>query len=534
MRMMNVCGKALVAGVMVAFCLVGKAQQKEVHGATDSAQGNVGSAEIASANTKDSQAVPAEEASKAKAQRVIQGKVVDAKTGKPIPKFTVLVSPPVRDYGTDPRSTDFTITATREFISEAGQFVLAEIAGDACALVVKAEGYVHGIVWDYVLRGPKRGRSSQLWTEEPLVFELQPGGRIHGRVVDADSQKSIPGAMVVLNDPMGDAAPHKLPGFRVEGRLAETKTDDSGAFALEGIAFGRHWLRVTHPYFLPKAVKGVTLNPDQREVTQEISLAPGAGVSGVVLNGERAIRDLGTSKPIEGVTVIASVKGKLAPFQAHLPIGRATTDKEGHYEITSLTEGPCNVCAYVAWPGLIRILGCAKDVALRRGTITEVNLRPTTDGATLIVKASAKWPLLLFLATSPAGEKAYGLVHPEDGRILSLGIDCIALGMFFLKPPSGEKPPYGVRLPGFLSKGLGEVSEKELVDRACKLENVPAGTYYVHALAMSELKVSGAPGHLIGGAKVTLTAGETREVIIDLESAAKHPRKPILDIPGDI
>ncbi len=465
--------------------------------------------------------------------RPIRGKVLDAETEKPIREFTVLLSPPVRDYYVDPRSPEFKITAHYLFRSKSGEFQITDFAGEACCMVVKADGHIHGIVWDYVIHGPKQSKLSELWTEQPLVFRLRLGGLIRGRVMEADSKSPVPEATVVLNESF-EADRHKLPDGIAKGYLAETQTDADGAFALDGIAFKTyrgHRLRVTHPRFLAKEVRGLKINGEQPEIKVKVRLEPAAVVSGLVLDS--------AGTPVESTNVVASVRGKIAVLQSKSFVNFATTDENGHFEVGSLPEGVCSVSAMFSRPGVVSMLGFADHVQLKKGTITEVNLRPIKDAATLFIKVVEERPAFVFVCTSPVGKQAYGLLNAEDARLFTLGIDCIAPAMFYQGFPDvlyiKEMKPTETKLVApFLSPAAGDLpGEESRTFGTCKIQNLPSlpsGTFFVHAGAMSE----GGTELLVGGTSVNLTAGKTTEVTIDLSSAAKHPRKPLEGDPEEL
>jgi len=426
-----------------------------------------------------------------KTERFIQGKVIDIESGKPIKKFCVCLANPVRNYFTDPRSREFQINRRYEFNSETGEFKITDFDGDACSIIVKAEGYIYGIIWDYVIRGGKRWELSEMWREEPLIFKLKRGGIIRGKIMEVGSKKSIMNAKVILNDPMGDTAEHLLPQNRANGYLAETTTDADGNFVLEGIAFSLrrpHWLRVIHPRYLARIKNGIELTSSQPSVWVEIALDPAAGVTGKLfdLKGES----------ISDATVVASVKGK-SPFLQYAQLWVTTqTDKNGNFEISPLYPGICHISAY-SFPqtGVVSMLGLVKDVLLTSGSITSVNLYPIKNGAKLKVKIIAKGPLAITVGSSGVAREAYGLVHPEDPLLLLLGIDSIIA----LLPVEGE---------------------------SCKIENLPAGTFYVHAVDMSmQVEGKGNGEVIVCGSKVNLAAGQEAELTIDLTPAENNPRR---------
>lgn len=108
------------------------------------------------------------------------------------------------------------------------------------------------------------GRAEGVWTSsgnttDNVTITLGSGGVVRGRVTMRGKGSPISGARVVLFEPGSNLPP------------ASARTDRDGAYKLEGVAPGRHSVRVQHPKFLTELRGGVEV-PDGGEVQRDFEL----------------------------------------------------------------------------------------------------------------------------------------------------------------------------------------------------------------------------------------------------------------------
>lgn len=176
----------------------------------------------------------------------VEGKVVDSR-GAPVVGASVGVErckgEPDHAFGRrfwPPTRTD-----------ESGRFKLPMVRPGSCDLT--ADSPKHAI-----------GRAEGVWTSsgalvDNVVITLGSGGTVRGRVTIKGKGDGIAGARVVVFEPGSHLPP------------SSAMTDKEGNYALEGIAPGRHSVRVQHKSYLTELRGGVDV-PEQGEVTRDFAL----------------------------------------------------------------------------------------------------------------------------------------------------------------------------------------------------------------------------------------------------------------------
>ena len=200
----------------------------------------------------------------------VTGRVTDAKTGQPVPHFTII---PVNDWDADQHADLFHVNRddAREFSD--GQYTLDVVnARVAQRLRIEAEGYRTAMSDAFHVGQPDR----------TCDFPLQPAPPSAGRIVGADGQP-VAGAKVFLaTKSQGlEYFNQKLPDDTGYGNEF-VDSDASGAFAFPA-QFERYTVIVTHD----DGYAEVTLQPEQ--LPGELKLKKWARVAGRVLEAGRPV-----------------------------------------------------------------------------------------------------------------------------------------------------------------------------------------------------------------------------------------------------
>lgn len=152
----------------------------------------------------------------------------------------------------------------------------------------------------------------------------QAGGRIAGTIVEAETNQPVRFAKVTLGSPAGDA---------------QVLTDDSGAFAFEGLRAATYKLHVFKPGYLATAYgqlrpgtntlgRDIVLQDRERLDRLVVRLSHGGSISGVVRDdrGEPAYR----------ATVAVSRWRMRNGVRSLDPIAQMQTDERGNYRLSLL------------------------------------------------------------------------------------------------------------------------------------------------------------------------------------------------------
>lgn len=142
----------------------------------------------------------------------IEGRVTDVR-GLPVPVFRARV-------GREGPGPGLTWIGTHTFVDPQGEFRFDDLVAGTYAVEVSTEENAPTL--ERSIEVPVAGRAI-------VAVELEEGGAVQGRVVDAETEAPIPGARV------------RLEGF---GAASDTRTDPSGQFLLDDLAPGRRSLMV--------------------------------------------------------------------------------------------------------------------------------------------------------------------------------------------------------------------------------------------------------------------------------------------------
>ena len=229
----------------------------------------------------------------------IAGKVVDARTQKPIENFTYYAdspeAPPYRLYELWElyrlhRFLHHEVRADGYKVKSAdGEFTMSELPLDAeVDVIVTAKGYV-----------PERMSKVSVALEreeEPLVFSLEPGRTIRGRVVDAETMKPVANALVRH---FGDGRPlvdmlasrERFPGCGYNGCSDNAKldgqsvvTDTNGFFVIDIVGKSGSYLYITNQDkgkgYAPSVVGPIEFDEHEQKRGMTVMLRAGGTIKG--------------------------------------------------------------------------------------------------------------------------------------------------------------------------------------------------------------------------------------------------------------
>jgi RNA polymerase sigma factor (sigma-70 family) len=215
-------------------------------------------------------------------------------------------------------------SAWKNFDAADGGFKLTDRikAGQVCKVVVASEDYGEAEV-DGVTAWPlseSRG---------PIRVELQKGGTLNGRVIDAATGAGIAGAKVRFLAAKAGGAGEMERRLWPEGGTARgagvriSETDGQGKFQIQGILAGGGALFLEKQGYARRLIAPIGTDFDN----QVFELTPAAILTGTVRTED--------GKPIAEARVECAVKGLVFP--------EVTTDTEGRYLIEDLPAGKAEV-----------------------------------------------------------------------------------------------------------------------------------------------------------------------------------------------
>jgi hypothetical protein len=330
---------------------------------------------------------------------VLQG-VVKGPDGRPLEKALVLARPAVSSWQ-EPAATALT--------DATGAFRLPLKGRGPVTVRVEARG----------LAGRTLERVSP---SAPLTVVLQKGGVLEGTVKDGASGQPVRGAHVKAR--LESAIPG--PAWEAEAGAIDAVADAKGAFRLEGVGPGPHWIQVAARGYGPL---GRVMGLAGRRL--ELFLFPGAGIRGVV----RGPGD----EPVAGAAVRAE-----AGRPSRSTAGRWTTNAAGRFEAAGLPPGLYRLVVHhkdwaVAVVGglvLERSGDLDLDVRLERpgrvsGRLVDAEERPLA-GRVFVQELSGEGPL------SPVSE-LLGADAGPDGRFLLDRLPSGAHGLTAQAPGHAQK-----------------------------------------------------------------------------------------------
>ncbi len=290
-----------------------------------------------------------------------------------------------------------------------------------------------------------------------LEFELEPGAKVEGLVVDAQSGRPIEGAYVVSERDSQLAVLSIAPSENGEFAHA-VRTRPGGDFALERLSRGTHSLRASAPGYGQSWLEVRELEPGQTRAGVRFELKPAGAIAGVVLD-ER-------SQPVAGALVLAST----TDFERKRPsvtYARTLSDGEGRYRIDDLGAGAWALLNFGANPGSI-----APDyrfVQVEAGRTSTLDFKPADAGHVLVGRlVDARGAPLPGRTVMAGARDDFG--GPQNGRWSSSNTD--AQGRFRaegLKPGVHELYVSGATPAELMWAGRVEIRDEPLTEHELRL-----------------------------------------------------------------
>ncbi len=275
----------------------------------------------------------------------LRGIVVDSK-GVPIATaFTVQAQNPTAK---DPRKQPKTQTYT----SADGSFEYKGVPAGTYTVFVRSPQYS---AWSR--------KNVQLSDGEVVdlgAIELEEGGRVFGKVIDAASKQPIEGARVQIAQ--GSSRFMKSTGTQTGGPApnpVQVSLGD-GSFAFNGLKGGTLSLRTTHDGYLSHKIDDV--NPDLADKSQDlvIELEQGGEITGIVYDNQ--------GKPRSGINVY--LIGEDSSSNQTQP-----TDKTGRYRFQAVQAGSFTVKAHKFGSAGSGAEQAERSVVITSGSIESADLQ---------------------------------------------------------------------------------------------------------------------------------------------------------------
>ncbi|HEX7580227.1 MAG TPA: carboxypeptidase-like regulatory domain-containing protein, partial [Thermoanaerobaculia bacterium] len=267
----------------------------------------------------------------------ITGSAIDAASGKPVVDFQVW-------YDTD-RSTgqggggqvirmvvrgaaqQLGIGAGEKVVvhAEDGSFALENVPPGNWEVNVEALGYQTARVG---------GVTVSEGSERPgITVKVSPGVTLTGKVVDAQSGRGIPNAVVAKSaaGAPGGAIRIGLPQADDSGQT----TDADGAFQMDGIAPGKYSITAKHPDFTDGSE---AVDVKETGAAVKIALSAGSHISGIVVDA--------ANQPLAGAQVALVAASDAGPMgRGGIASEGTTTDQSGSFRFDHLAAGRYTVTA---------------------------------------------------------------------------------------------------------------------------------------------------------------------------------------------
>ncbi|HED65093.1 MAG TPA: carboxypeptidase regulatory-like domain-containing protein, partial [Planctomycetes bacterium] len=253
----------------------------------------------------------------------VEGRVVDAATGKPMRGFTV------RIRTLHPRNVSWGGEVAKTTVRDQadGSFRLGGISEGDYVAEAFARGYASSFSAPFHVDQGIQTRD--------VVVRLTKGGTIHGKVLDAYTGQPVQGAIVRTNEnnyvdseimlilnSMGSSATSK----------ASTKTDANGEFTLSLLTPDTYQVRVEKPGYTTLILNDVSVDDGPATEVGSFSLSKGAIVTGTVLGPD--------DEPIAGaqVTMRSTDSGVFGSYETR-------TDAHGNFVLENAKAGTFSLAA---------------------------------------------------------------------------------------------------------------------------------------------------------------------------------------------
>jgi large repetitive protein len=246
---------------------------------------------------------------------VLSGRVEDAATREPVTDFSIAPSPSLGRRG-------FVMSigsSARTFHTEDGTFTLPDVPPGKWTFTASSPGYQKADI-----SGIEIGEGQ---TKEGVVFSLQKGAVLRGRVLDAGTGAPIAGATVSWSESGAAANPMAALGLAPANG---TTTDGNGAFEIEGLPPEKITVTASAPDYLDASQP---VDPTRQEEV-DLSLGTGGSISGSVTTSDGAA--------VPGANVSLEELGGASPFGGG---NSSVSDGSGGFEFDHLAAGAYRLTA---------------------------------------------------------------------------------------------------------------------------------------------------------------------------------------------
>ena len=242
----------------------------------------------------------------------LEGRVVDADTGEPVGRYTLLVTG-------NPDTIISSRPNRRRIIDPEGRFIFAGVQPMKLWMVVRADGYSETV------HGPLTLGQGEVATG--LLIKLGRGASIKGLVTDA-AGAGIKGARVTLTRSNVDLSKPEnvFIGSIVQAHAQRIigVTDAEGIYEVSGLREGDWSIKAEHPLFASDRELRLKVAKNQTHDAPPLLLAKAGGIRGIV-------KTEGKPDPAARVS-IASLNSQTIKFQA-------TTGPTGSFEQLGVPPG---------------------------------------------------------------------------------------------------------------------------------------------------------------------------------------------------
>ena len=325
------------------------------------------------------------------------GVVVNAATGEPLTRFTVLAVR-AEDDPESSRNRFFGRSRGTEIVSEDGAFEIDEVEEGRWAALVRAEGYLSRVGEPVEVRAGEESDAGRI--------ELVPGATLEGIVVDEETREPIEGATVTVEGIGGRS--FGLFGRGGRGGNGEAPSDSTGrdgAFRLDGLPPGEFTISASHHAYPTRGdhSRRVSVGEDPAATLPPltIELEKGGTVSGRVLGS--------SGEAVPGALIVATQPD--ARGRGALLGGPVEADAEGAFVIEALPEGEALVRRADRIEGGV-------SVQVKKGEVAEVVLREEGTrvfGAVLVSGRPAEARVRLLAASWGAPQSDWGTSYELVG-----------------------------------------------------------------------------------------------------------------------
>jgi RNA polymerase sigma factor (sigma-70 family) len=244
------------------------------------------------------------------------GSVFDERTGNPIERFEVRLRKMETRRGINTMPSDRWIA----FNSKEGNFDLETVGPGVYQVQALADGYA-----------PRWSEPVDTDENHNVFISLSPGGMMTGSIISPIGLP-ISGAKVVPLSLASGANPHTESLFASEKGAALTR---DGAFTLSHLPEGPEAIKIVHPDYAFKIVRGIDIEASKTTQVGDIVLTPGGTVEGVVLDEQ--------DNPLAGESLYFCDTATGTPGDPAHHLTTAVTDANGFYQVQHLPAQLCYV-----------------------------------------------------------------------------------------------------------------------------------------------------------------------------------------------